>query len=409
MADTTLGTTGGTIAALADQCVMCGLCLPHCPTYHLDRHEAESPRGRIALARQLESGKLSASETTIAHLDHCLGCLSCQAACPSQVRYDEILIETRALLAPLRPRSSRGPRWLGRPGLLRGLGKLGATLAAHRWLPALSGLLPKGSTLRRLVAETPKAPAAGPRAQRSPARDGGRGRVVLFPGCVASVFDRDTLAAGRLLLEAMGLAVVVPEETVCCGALALHAGDTAAAFATAQSTHRILQACGGSTVLVSASGCLGSLRDRGLPDSGLAVTDILGFIAADSAIESLVFRPMRARAALHLPCTQLSVGSGAGPVRSLLGRIPGLEILELPAQPGCCGAAGRYFIDQPERADRLRTEKIGQIAAQSPDCVLTTNIGCRIFLGNGLRQDGSKVPILHPLALLAQQLEIQKP
>lgn len=409
MADTTHGTTGGSIAALADQCVMCGLCLPHCPTYHLDQHEAESPRGRIALARQLESGQLAASDAAIAHLDHCLGCLSCQAVCPSQVRYDDILIQTRALLAPLRPRSSRGLRWLGRPGFLRALATISAALSAHRWLPGLAGLLPKDSTLRRLVAETPMAPAPVAHVPPKQGNNAGCDPVVLFPGCVASVFDRDTLAAGHVLLEALGHEVVAPNGDVCCGALALHAGDTAAAQVIAQSTTKALLACGASTVLVSASGCLGSLRDHSLQGSGLNVADILGFLARDSAIDRLSFRPLKGRAAVHLPCTQLSVGPGAGPIRTLLERIPELEILELPRQPGCCGAAGRYFIDQPQRADRLRSEKIGQIAAQAPDWVLTTNIGCRIFLGNGLRQDGSKVPILHPLTLLAQQLEIPGP
>ncbi|MEZ5462874.1 (Fe-S)-binding protein [Dokdonella sp.] len=409
MADTTHGTTGSSIAALADQCVMCGLCLPHCPTYRLDRHEAESPRGRISLARQLESGQLPASAATIAHLDHCLGCLSCQAVCPSQVRYDDILIQTRALLAPMRPRPGLLARWLSRPGLLGRLGAFSAAVSADRWLPGLSRLFPGGSTLRRLAAETPRAPAPIPRWRRMPKPDPVRGRLTLFPGCVASVFDRDSLAAGRQLLEALGYEVATPQEPVCCGALALHAGESQQALATAQATTRALEACGASTVLVSASGCIGSLRDHSLRGSALKVADILGFLAADPAIETLSFRPLPGRAALHLPCTQISAADGAGPIRALLNRIPGLELLELPAQPRCCGAAGRYFIDQPERADRLRSERLGQIVELAPDWTLSTNVGCRIFLGNGLRQTGSKVPILHPLTLLARQLEFAQP
>src|SRR6478736_5829086 len=60
--------------ALADRCVQCGLCLPHCPTYRLDRNEAESPRGRIALVRAFADGALVPDPIADAHLDHCLGC-----------------------------------------------------------------------------------------------------------------------------------------------------------------------------------------------------------------------------------------------------------------------------------------------------------------------------------------------
>ena len=75
----------------ADQCVMCGLCLPHCPTYTLAQTEPESPRGRIALVRALYEGKLESSQSITSHLDHCLTCMNCERVCPANVDYEKII------------------------------------------------------------------------------------------------------------------------------------------------------------------------------------------------------------------------------------------------------------------------------------------------------------------------------
>jgi len=393
---------------LADQCVMCGLCLPHCPTYRLERQEAESPRGRIALARGLTSGLIAPSPTALLHLDHCLACLSCQPVCPSEVRYEEIITRARAGLAARRPAPDALQRLLRDPKRLVALARIGALFRAGRWLPRLARALPRGSRWRRLLEELPEPPAAGASpAQRSTMAS--RGPVTVFRGCIASVHDRDTHAAAQRLLEALGYEVRIPEGTPCCGALPRHAGEAAAADRHAAATRAALAAAGGNTVLVSATGCFGDMRDHVAGETGPAIADIHAFLASDERIATLRFRPLAARVALHLPCTQANVVGEIGSIRSLLARVPGLNVLTLPEQPRCCGAAGSYFIEQPDMADRLRAEKLDQAESQQPDLLLTTNIGCRIHLGNGLRHRGAPIPVLHPLALLAQQLDNDAP
>ena len=392
------------VIALADQCVMCGLCLPHCPTYRLERSEAESPRGRIALARALAGDGTAASASALAHLDHCLGCLSCQAVCPSGVRYEELLVRTRALTrAATRP----DPPWLHDARRLARLARIAAITHAARWLPALGRLLPRGSRLRRLATTLPTVPPRGP-ATATAAPAGGE-RIVLFRGCVGDVYERDTLAAARRLLEACGHAVVEPPAFHCCGALARHAGDLAGAAREADASRRQLLAADAAVVIGCASGCHGDLRGEVARGTALRVPDVHAFLADDPGFAALRFRPLARRAALHLPCTQVNVAGGVGAIRQLLARIPGLEIVELPTQPRCCGAAGSYFIEQPDFADRLRDEKLGQVAALAPDLLLTTNIGCRLHLGNGLRDRDEAPRVLHPLALLARQLDNPPP
>ncbi|HEU4665219.1 MAG TPA: (Fe-S)-binding protein [Dokdonella sp.] len=389
------------VAALADQCVMCGLCLPHCPTYRLERTEAESPRGRIALARALAEGRLAPDAAAVAHLDHCLGCLSCQKVCPSHVRYDDLLVQTRAALLAARPPGLLR-RWLHAPRTLRTLARLGAGVRASHWLPPLARWLPHGSRWRRVGEMLPAAPPPLRIAARRPAPPTGR-TIALFRGCVGSVYEADTLAAARILLEAAGHRVT-EVDGYCCGALPRHGGFVDAASREATAARDALLRTHADVVLGCSSGCHADLRDEVAAGTALDVRDVHAFLAADAGFARLAFRPLALRAALHLPCTQVNVVGEVASIRALLARVPQLVVIELPEQPRCCGAAGSYFLEQPSFADRLQAEKLAQAAALAPDLLLTTNIGCRIHLGNGLRARDSALPLRHPLALLAGQL-----
>jgi glycolate oxidase iron-sulfur subunit len=129
----------------------------------LDRSEAESPRGRIAIAATLARGAANPTAELRAHLDHCLCCLSCQQACLAEVRYDELLIQTRAMLSPAPQRPRRLLGLLRRPRLLRALRRLGMATGAAHWS--------RGATRR--VPSSPCSLAAW-RAWKMPKRSGQR-------------------------------------------------------------------------------------------------------------------------------------------------------------------------------------------------------------------------------------------
>lgn len=380
------------IADLADQCVQCGLCLPACPTYAVDRSEAESPRGRIAIAAALVRGATDPTADLRAHLDHCLGCLSCQRACPAEVRYDELLIGTRALLgpAPRRPRRLLG--LLQRPRILRTLRWIGGRLGAAQWSRPLARRLPACSPWRaalRLVPDTPPMPL--------PQGDTAGAELALFPGCVASVEDAEAQRAALTLLRAAGYRVhVLP--AFCCGAMDLHGGEVATAEKAARRVRQAWQASGAMRLLSVTPGCLGTLR-HALPD--VTVLDPWSLLAERA--ERLQFRPLPLCVALHLPCTQANVARSETAMLQVLRRVPQLEIAPLPRSPSCCGAAGSHLLEFPERASQLREAVLRPLAALAPARLLSSNIGCRLHLAAG--DDAVSWTTQHPLSLLAQQLE----
>ncbi|MDH4247930.1 MAG: 4Fe-4S dicluster domain-containing protein, partial [Deltaproteobacteria bacterium] len=72
------------------RCIKCGFCLPACPTYRETGLEAASPRGRLDLMYGAAQGVLS-MEHIREPLALCLGCLACETACPSGIRYGDML------------------------------------------------------------------------------------------------------------------------------------------------------------------------------------------------------------------------------------------------------------------------------------------------------------------------------
>jgi glycolate oxidase iron-sulfur subunit len=215
----------------------------------------------------------------------------------------------------------------------------------------------------------------------------------LFVGCVAKVFETPTRDALSRLFATAGVMVSIPAGQTCCGAAAVHAGDIVAAERLAAANRGAFAQSG--SVLCLATGCLAQLRN------GLAGTadarDAL--VALDSLGDRLAFRDARdAVVAVHVPCTQFGSAGSVGALRRLLARVPGLRVVELP-DTGCCGAAGLHMLAEPARAAALRAPLLEAFARSGAGQLLSTNIGCRLHLGNALT-----APVRHPVDFLAEHL-----
>jgi glycolate oxidase iron-sulfur subunit len=401
------------ILADADRCVLCGMCLPHCPTYGLSHNEAESPRGRISLMLAVARGQLQPDAGLRGHLERCLGCRACEAMCPSLVPYGRLLRTTREYLYS--HEHSRLADTLATPAR-RNLLRSGLRLFQASGLQRVTQKLHLfgHSAVGRLVQGLPQTTATPALPEFTPAQGEERGQVALFVGCTGDVLQRQLLHDARRLLSALGYAVRVPAQQGCCGALHVQQGDGETARRLARQNLAAFPAPAEAIISV-ATGCGALLHeydelleDAPAGDFARRVVDINAFLAEAEWPDSLRLRPLAQKVAVHESCTLRNVLHGQKSLYALLRRIPELEVIELPHNERCCGAAGSYLIDQPDNADALRADKIAAVAELRPQLLASANIGCAMHLAAGLREAGLAMEVVHPVSLLARQVTSDK-
>lgn len=403
------GPLGDPMAHAVQACVHCGFCLAACPTYSELGQEMDSPRGRIMLMKQVLEGTLPAAAAA-PHIDRCLGCLACEPACPSGVPYRDLISPYRAVVQEKLPRTfgEKLRRWLAAktipfPARFR-LALRGAKLGR-----AMGALVP--GVLRPMLALAPReVPPAVSLPAVTPAQGARRARVALLAGCAQQVLDPDINVATIEVLARNGVEVLVPAAQGCCGGLAWHTGDLAAAQAFAR---RNLDAFPADVdaILTNAAGCGSAMHEyhlilKGTPDEARAealrkrVVDVSVFLAQLGLREAPAGGRAAQIVAYHDACHLANAQGVRAEPRSLLRAMPGVELRELPNAHLCCGSAGTYNLDQPAIADSLGAQKAQAVVATGATVVATGNIGCLTQLKTHLEKLHSPVRVRHTMQII---------
>ena len=409
---------------IIDKCVHCGFCLPVCPTYVLWGQEMDSPRGRIYLMKMAADGKAEMNPEWVSHFDSCLGCMACVPACPSGVDYGKLIEATRAQIERrysraagkklyrkilfgtfARPGRMQLLRWPLRVYQMSGLQKLLRDAGLFKLFPgsigAAEALLPDikpGETIPEMTHSKGET----------------RKRVGLLLGCVQRTFFSHVNAATMRVLAAEGCEVVAPPEQPCCGALLVHAGEEKQAQELARKTIDAFERADVEWIVTNAAGCGSSVKEYGhlLRDDPAYADKARRFAAKCRDVCEVLAelpprskrQPLAVRVAFHDSChLQHAQGVRSEP-RSLLARIPGLELMEIPEAPICCGSAGIYNLVQPDAARALGDRKAQLIASLQPGVVATGNPGCILQLRSSLARAKLKLPVLHTVQLLDASL-----
>ncbi len=402
------------ILNLADQCVKCGMCLPHCPTYLATQLESESPRGRIAIIQGLISNKITSNKSALAHIDNCLTCRACEKICPSDVSYGSLLDEFKT--------RQKGKLQSSRKTLLKSLIRfvlLNSTL--NSWIVSSAKILRLEKTigLSKPLPEQSRNiyfnnktiyPTHNPDYQTK------NNVVGLFIGCTGSSFDRKTLNDVIFVLNAIGFEVKISNTAKCCGALDSHAGRAQSALQLATENIKVFNNLNVDHIIYFASGCGAQLSEYHLinwntteqQESAKLFTNKLSEVSKFIHLHwpsSIVFDKSTLSIAVHEPCTHRNVLRESDSGYLLLQRIPGITIKPLQENKFCCGAAGDYMMTHKTMANKLRLPKINELQQLNPNLLLTTNIGCALHLRKGLFSAKLTIPVKHPVSLIADLMK----
>ena len=412
------------------KCVHCGFCLQACPTYIETGLETESPRGRIALMKAVNEGRIGITDTVIRHWDLCIQCRACEVACPSGVPYGNLIEATMSQVSERRKRgfARKSAENVSFKHIIPHQGRLQALMSLTRLYQksGLQSLVKKSGVLGAIAPSLDALESSMPEVSDAYFKAEGqvispvgekRARVAILSGCVMPLVNGPEMEAAVRVLARNGCEVVVPRGQACCGAINSHVGDLDTARKLARRNIDVFTEAGVEFVIVASAGCGSRMKeydhllagDRAYSEKAerfsATVKDINEFLV------ELPFYPPEAaldcRVTYQDSCHLGNAQRITAAPRRILRAIPGVEFVELPNAGQCCGAGGTYTVTERDFSLRVLDSKMDAFETTDADVFATANPGCLMQLQFGVRDRNLRARVKYVTDLLDEAYQLE--
>ena len=402
------------------ECVKCGVCQAHCPTYLVSKKEGSVARGKIALAAALLDKDAGLEKRLQQDISMCLMCGSCVNNCPNKVPTNEIVGAIRREITENQGLSFIGKgvsTVLSQKSLMKTLSKGGALLSPLflKEVPEASGLRLRFPSPIMKDRTLPKVPYRNlfERVPEFSEAQQAKGIVGFFAGCALTYIYPET---GKLMVDIllrMGYSVYLPRAQGCCGIPALSSGN---GKLVADLAEKNIQAFEGQevqhiiTACASCNGGVGEYYESMKADFSPfteKVVDFSVFLKREGLFEELAAMDKwqeRVRVTYHDPCHLKTQGIVKEP-RELLKNLPNVDFVEMEKASSCCGLGGTFSVYHYEASKAIGAMKLSGIKESGASLVATGCPGCIMQLQDIVNHGNLKVKAVHMLELLAEALE----
>jgi L-lactate dehydrogenase complex protein LldE len=236
--------------------------------------------------------------------------------------------------------------------------------------------------------------------------------VTLFIPCfVDALFPRAGISMVEIL-ERLGHKVSCPEEIVCCGQPPFNSGhwDEARAIAS-----KVLTQLKDTEVIVIGSGSCGAMLKnfypelfKDTPQAELAkqissrTWEFSEFLVNKLGVTDLGAK-FPHKVTFHDGCHGLrELGIKKSP-RELLGKVSGLELIEMAEAETCCGFGGTFSAKFPMISTAMGDVKCANATETGADYIISNDSSCLMHLQGLLSRQGSKLKTIHLAEVLNQK------